>query len=572
MGPRPSIEPAAFDPQADPFACAERNAAAMDAGTRGDADTRLGPSRLWGLDVTSELHRAGVNLRHLGLLRSRFWRRVTGGARCDFGSNVLRTSVDFRLEIARGARLLVAGRVFHVSLNDDRPFTCSECPVEETFEGLSTNELTVFTGEVRDARNSKEIRVACLCEMVARAAKGLLRFAMRRSAKLHGAVVASISAPFAVDLFNALTGAHPRADVVWQEEIVPKVIQSYGTVACNPVEAATARTTLIPCLPYLIRRVASLTGVPVAGRALAALDAAPDGFEFVSADLTEFGDAAVAAPSGGTGARPAVRPVLKHGVPHLDAARGLLIAHRARHARDAGYAALVLRHRPPLYLPLDERPGAHLARNRGDLGGRLDGYFASGVYPGVPRDAASDAADDDTVRQTTEGPRCCRFAPEQSGHVVSAYAPRCSPQKPSEPFAIECWALLAEGGDGTARIALMTGRGALSVLTTNDWCFTMFCGTAEVSVRGPKAILGAWVHCSGCYDGTMMRLFVDAKVVARVHRAPRGKSYSSVLVLRRCTPRGRHSSQSNAAKFTRNGARTAETRVVGRRSSSRRRC
>ena len=75
-----------------------------------DADARLGPSRLWGLDVTAELHRVGINLRHMGLLRRKFWRRLTGTARCDFGSSVLRTSSDFRLELERGSRILVAGQ------------------------------------------------------------------------------------------------------------------------------------------------------------------------------------------------------------------------------------------------------------------------------------------------------------------------------------------------------------------------------------------------------------------------------------------------------------------------------
>ena len=145
---------------------------------------------------------------------------------------------------------------------------------EEPFEGLSTNSEVVFAGEVRDARNSKEMRIALLCEMVCRASKLLLRFYLRRSARLHGCVVPSIAAPFAIDLLNALTGGHPTADVIWQEEIVPRVNQSYGDRAIDSVEACTVRTTLLPTLPYLIRRVSALCGLPINSKALEAFDAA----------------------------------------------------------------------------------------------------------------------------------------------------------------------------------------------------------------------------------------------------------------------------------------------------------
>ena len=119
--------------------------------------------------------------------------------------------------------MLIAGRVFHISKDEKREWTADTCPVDETFEGLSTNNVVVFAGEVRDARNSREMRVAMLCEMVARAGKAVLRCALRRSTELQGCVVASVAGSFAVDLLNALTGAHDKADVVWQEELVPSV-------------------------------------------------------------------------------------------------------------------------------------------------------------------------------------------------------------------------------------------------------------------------------------------------------------------------------------------------------------
>jgi hypothetical protein len=142
-------------------------------------------------------------------------------------------------------------------------------------------------------------------------------------------VVASIGSPFAVDLLNALTGGHPTSDVIWQEEIVPRDNQSYGERAIDAVEACTVRTTLLPTLPYLIRRVSALCGLPINAKALEAFDAAPDGFVFVSADLNKA-DTSVASLGACSGSRPACVPVVKHGICHLDVARGLLLAHKAR--------------------------------------------------------------------------------------------------------------------------------------------------------------------------------------------------------------------------------------------------
>ena len=75
---------------------------------------------------------------------------------------------------------------------------------------------------------------------------------------------------------------------------------------------------------------------------------------------------------------------------------------------------------PKDFVYCNERPGAHLARNRGDTGSSLDGYFAKGVYCGVPFLEAADAQAD-VIRRPVEGPKCCRFEPRECGHIVSLF-------------------------------------------------------------------------------------------------------------------------------------------------------
>ena len=88
--------------------------------------------------------------------------------------------------------------------------------------------------------------------------------------------------------------------------------------------------------------------LPINAKALEAFDAAPDGFVFVSADLNKS-DTSVASLGACSGSRPACQPVIKHGICHLDVARGLLLAHKARavyrrlqQAREEAQAAFVL--------------------------------------------------------------------------------------------------------------------------------------------------------------------------------------------------------------------------------------
>ena len=243
-------------------------------------------------------------------------------------------------------------------MSSTEEFSEDRCPLEENrLKGVfSTNSEVVFAGEVRDARNSKEMRIALLCEMVCRASKLLLRFYLRRSARLHGCVVPSIAAPFAIDLLNALTGGHPTADVIWQEEIVPRVNQSYGDRAIDSCRGVYGPDDVVTDIAYLPHTTGQcLVWLTHKLKTLEAFDACPDGFVFVSADLNKS-DSSVYSLGACNGARPACQPVVKHGICHLDVARGLLLAHKARQCT-GDYNKLVKRHKPPFYLPLDERPG-----------------------------------------------------------------------------------------------------------------------------------------------------------------------------------------------------------------------
>jgi hypothetical protein len=69
------------------------------------------------LDLTGELHRRGIGMRHLGLLRSMFWREVEtgGGVAIAYGSAQLRSSRDLRLILRPGDMIRLDGVIYKLS-------------------------------------------------------------------------------------------------------------------------------------------------------------------------------------------------------------------------------------------------------------------------------------------------------------------------------------------------------------------------------------------------------------------------------------------------------------------------
>lgn len=56
-------------------------------------------------------------MRHLGLIRSYFWRRLGATANLIFNSKRIVTQGDMRLEVVRGAQIRIKGVVYRVSTN-----------------------------------------------------------------------------------------------------------------------------------------------------------------------------------------------------------------------------------------------------------------------------------------------------------------------------------------------------------------------------------------------------------------------------------------------------------------------
>jgi hypothetical protein len=65
-----------------------------------------------GFDLTAELHRRGIGVRHVGLLRSLFWRQLQGTVAVAFNSARVRTKRDMRDCLRPGDTVRIDGVVY----------------------------------------------------------------------------------------------------------------------------------------------------------------------------------------------------------------------------------------------------------------------------------------------------------------------------------------------------------------------------------------------------------------------------------------------------------------------------
>lgn len=58
-----------------------------------------------GINLTADMHKWGIGVRHMGLLRDMFWRPLHGNVDLSFDSNRVRTRTDMRSQLRRGDKV-----------------------------------------------------------------------------------------------------------------------------------------------------------------------------------------------------------------------------------------------------------------------------------------------------------------------------------------------------------------------------------------------------------------------------------------------------------------------------------
>ncbi|CBJ26303.1 Hypothetical leucine rich repeat protein [Ectocarpus siliculosus] len=389
----------------------------------GSADGAFG----YGFNITADMHRRGIGVRHMGLLRDMLWRPLHGSVDLSFNSNRIRTKTDMRLQLRRGDQVRIDGSVFTVSVKPRHEYSAS-C--------ITLDRKVLLT----------------------------------------------------VESMNIVSGSHHRSHNFWSERLLPSIRSRFGELAVDHAEEGNIRLLLQPCIVYIIQRLQEMLGFALSTACSNHFYSRPCGFKFTTLDITN-------APMR-----------IKHNAPMKEVAEASMLVLRANKARATDYVQLVQMAQPELYLTLEERKGSRVAVNHGQGGIALSGYYVGPIKFERPGPIANDPLNRAVQLQSAAH---CHIDTKNTGR-------RLAPMQSHLSFSVESWAK-CEGGLDTTRYVLMTGR--YSLLATRDNCWAASICTAdgsELYVLGPKVVHGEWVHLVVIYDGVIVRMYVNAELVAQM--------------------------------------------------------
>jgi hypothetical protein len=457
-----------------------------------------------GLDVASELHARGINIRHLGLLRSMLWKVLPGTVNIYYREAQMHTGRDLREEISNGDKIEVNGVEFTVTETDRNKITRNTVPLDTKYMGESLNRVFAMGGALSSKKNSEDLRSVFLAEMVARAMKNIIRQHLRVYARKEKIVSFSFTSALVCEYFNVVTGASPKANKVLQEEVYVGIINRYGTVGCRPSEQNNLQEKIEPCIIFIIRRLMTMLGIRMNVTCLGEFHERPAGFMFQAMDVME------------------TTPVVHHNIPVLALAEAQLISIRAREAEKEIYVEQILQDSPSLLFRLSERKGSRAAENyRGTIAntktsarpgdshssrkGRGGGHKINphgSYYGAVELERPGPISYDPFVW-------AANFRIGHKGHVDAKFNPQTVPLGDEEQFSVECFCKVM-GGEGRFRTVLENGRYAITVGKDNVVNFSLNQGIATLTCKIGRVELDQWIHIACTFDGTAVRCYADS--------------------------------------------------------------
>ncbi|EQC27731.1 hypothetical protein SDRG_14482 [Saprolegnia diclina VS20] len=433
-----------------------------------------------GFDLVAELHRHGINVRHLGYLRAQFRYQLSGSVAMTFNSNVVTTTQDMTREVQRGDVVYIHGDTYTISTSRNDEVSTTTLTLDRPYPHDSTQNVTVATGAILDP--TQQLRERLLVEMLQRTIKNLLRFALRQQLQSRQLAMGPNHAQLVLTYLNFLSGVGDGAHAFWDIHVFDGVRSRFGPIAVSYVERLNLRRAPVAIAKYLCQCL----GIDLTSDCWAHFTASPHGFVFTADDLVLTSTGRI-----------------KHNMSLLHYAAASLLLDRASLVQGTTYQAGVLTDAPVGYWPLAERRGAKVARN---LGSSSDhGKFS----PSCILEASGPIANDDLCRAVT------------FPYATHAYIGCQRTQRWESTVTLEAWACPTKDGSGI-RAILSHGRCTLAVLKNHRWGAWVNLRNIDVVVTGGLVAYGEWTHVACTFDGATLLLFVggvlhgDLDVVSEV--------------------------------------------------------
>lgn len=432
-------------------------------------------------DLVKEMHRHGINVRHLGLLRAYYPFKLSGTATLQYSKAEIETTEDFTRELERGSSVIIQNKSFAVSRNDKHRFdsTCITLNAEHTSDSIQ--QVSVYSGHMDCQQRAEAIRARILAEMVARAFKNIVRHFMRQVAKESGTGVSAVLLKQVItQCLNMLSGARTGSESFWKTQLYEGIRLRFGLRSVSEVDKQNFRKQLMPQMHYMVGRVAEMMGITLSLGCLDRLKQHPECFLFVVEDIA-----------------PGDHYRVKHNMSMLHFSMASLLLLQATFKQATCYRDLIVADAPSGYWPLCERKGTFIAKNLGKYGPELAGRYLAGC-----------TLEAEGPIVNTDLNRSIQMAKEARSYVAFPYLPALYPPSVETHVSLEVWCK-CDGHESTRRVVLTIGRYSISALKANMWAFSFNTKNIDILAYGSHVELHKWTHLVGTYDGTILRLFVN---------------------------------------------------------------
>ncbi|RLN62087.1 hypothetical protein BBJ28_00010105, partial [Nothophytophthora sp. Chile5] len=433
-------------------------------------------------DLVKEMHRHGINVRHLGVLRSQFLFELSGKATLQYSTAEIQTTQDFTRELDRGSAVYINGRSSTVSRDVNHRFDATRITLSSIYMGDSIQNVAVYSGRLDCRERADDIRRVLLAEMTSRTFKNLLRHFMRQTAKTNATGLTPILfKQIVVQSLNLLSGSRSGSETLWKTHLFEGIRARFGLRAVSEVDKQNLRRTLLPLLDCIVRRTTEMLGIAITPLCLERLAQLPDCYTFVLDDLEPSGD----------------HYRVKHNVSMLYFSMASLLLLQATVKQATSYKQLILADSPDGYWPLCDRRGTFEPVNLGSYSSEFRGKY----LPGCTLESEGPILNADMNRSVA-------FRKAARSCIAFPYVKRFYPATMESHVSLEAWCK-CDGHESTRRVVLTLGRFSLSALKANVWVFSINVKNIDILAFGSPVVLGKWMHLVGTYDGTMLRFYVD---------------------------------------------------------------
>lgn len=459
-------------------------------------------------DLGREMHRLGINLRHLGFLRSFLWHDLPGKFSIFHNEKIARGSENLDQEVCTGDFLQLgveeqqlddlqehdaqlankqqsqnkskSEMIFEVgdmSMRKSRRFV----PVTALHSGESVFNLRARSGKLLEARNRRDLDLLVLGEMVTRALKQLIRCCWRIYLRKNHTISTQFQRRVICFFLNLLCSSEEGGGVFGSEMLFNALRERFGTCSVHLYERGHVISTLQPGLRSIVCKLCHMLGVRLAPLSLTQFMNCPVGFHFDLQDIVE------------------ITEVVKSSFSYLPLLRAANLSFQGDDLLKKSFSELVLADEPTAFFKLSERKGATVAQNCGSLTDNCNGKYSDGCL-----------LQEDGPIVGEKFVKSVGFSPIAETTIDVPFHRKIVAVDAQQPFSAELYFCVA-GGRDVARTIMDCGRFQIGINRENRISIVVYESLHSVNLVLDEIFvpMDRWFHLGLTFDGVNLQVYID---------------------------------------------------------------